>query len=197
MKRSIHTLDSSLPLGMTSLVMLNDAKHPRNRFLAALGMTSLVMLNDAKHPCTGFLAALGMTSLVMLNDAKHPHTGFLAALGMTSLVMLNDAKHPHTGFLAALGMTSLVMLSEAKHPHTGFLATARNDRKNAWNDTKNALGITAQYNLCVLHHPRKFALQRNEKAAGQRLFLEIRCEHHFYLSSIIFLVCTKLPACKR
>jgi hypothetical protein len=44
-------------------------------------MTSLVMLNDAKHPHTGFLAALGMTSLVMLNDAKHPHTGFLAALG--------------------------------------------------------------------------------------------------------------------
>jgi len=41
---------------MTSLVMLNDAKHPRNRFLAMLGMTSLVMLSEVKHPHTGFLA---------------------------------------------------------------------------------------------------------------------------------------------
>jgi len=41
---------------MTSLVMLSEAKHPLNRFLAALGMTSLVMLNDAKHPLNRFLA---------------------------------------------------------------------------------------------------------------------------------------------
>ncbi len=73
-------MDSSLSLGMTkksvrndtALVMLSEAKHPRNGFLADArnDIFGLVILNEAKHPCNGFLTAFGMTKKSARNDKK-------------------------------------------------------------------------------------------------------------------------------